>query len=374
MRGLILLISLVAVALAALWWSQRDTGPFFVSGFVEAESIRVGSRVGGRVKAVHVHEGHTAKPGETLVELEPYDLNERLAEARAQLAARKALLSKLQAGYRAEEREQARARRDRAKAVLDRLTAGLRPLEIQIRQDRLDLARANLKIAETDFDRVKRLFEQGNAVRTEMDEATNRLNAARAEESVARDELALAQEGSRGEDIAEARAMLEDAQQALGMMQAGFRAEEIAEAAAQVQAAEATVAVIERQIGELNVVTPVESIVEAIDLQPGDLIAPNAPVVSLLDLRELWVRAYVPENRLDIQLGQKVTLRVDSFPGRRFAGHVSFVSRDAEFTPSNAQTPEERSKQVFRIKVIIDEGRDVLRAGMSADVFLDGGK
>jgi HlyD family secretion protein len=83
------------------------------------------------------------------------------------------------------------------------------------------------------------------------------------------------------------------------------------------------------------------------------------------------VRAYLPENRLDLQLGQKATLRVDSFPDRRFAGHISFISRAAEFTPSNIQTPEERIKQVFRIKVMLDEGLDVLRAGMAADVFLE---
>jgi HlyD family secretion protein len=94
-------------------------------------------------------------------------------------------------------------------------------------------------------------------------------------------------------------------------------------------------------------------------------------VIALTDPSELWVRAYLPENRLGVQLDQKVSVRADSFPHRRFAGHISFIARDAEFTPSNIQTPEERSKQVFRIKVLLDEGRDVLRAGMSADVFLE---
>jgi multidrug resistance efflux pump len=154
-------------------------------------------------------------------------------------------------------------------------------------------------------------------------------------------------------------------------MTAGFRAEEISEARAHVQAAEAQVAAIETQLAELTVEAPVDCVIEAIDLQPGDLVAPGAPVVSLLDLRELWVRAYVPENRLNLQTGQTVTVGVDSYPGRRFAGHIAFVAREAEFTPSNAQTPEERSKQVFRIKVILDEGRDELRAGMSADVYLE---
>lgn len=371
MRRLLLIIPAVAIALLVLWWSQRQTGPFFVSGFIEAENIRVGSRVGGRVQAVHVKEGAPVAAGTPLVTLEPYDLADRLAEAQAIRSARAATLAKLEAGFRIEEREQAAARRDRFQAVLDRLVAGLRPLEIQIRAERLKLAEANLRIAESEYNRIKALFEQTQAMQNEMDQVTNRLNAARADFEVARDELALAREGTRPEDIAEARAALAEAEQAAALTQAGFRPEEIAEARANLQAADATVAAIQQQLRELTVNAPVDSVVEAIDLQPGDLVSPGAPVVSLLDLRELWVRAYVPENRLNLQLGRQVELRVDSFPGRRFSGHVAFVSREAEFTPSNAQTPEERSKQVFRIKVVIDEGRDVLRAGMSADVFLE---
>jgi multidrug resistance efflux pump len=112
-------------------------------------------------------------------------------------------------------------------------------------------------------------------------------------------------------------------------------------------------------------------VVEAIDLHPGDLVAPNAPAVALLDVSHLWVRAYVPESRLgEVRLGQKVPVRVDSFPGRRFSGRLTFIAQEAEFTPRNVQTPEERSKQVFRIKVELDAGRDRLRAGMAADVLL----
>ena len=101
------------------------------------------------------------------------------------------------------------------------------------------------------------------------------------------------------------------------------------------------------------------------------MAAANAPALSLMDLGNLWVRAYVPENHLNLQNGQKLSVTVDSFPGRKFAGHVSFVARQAEFTPNNVQTPEERSKQVFRVKVTLDEGLDVLRPGMAADVWLE---
>ena len=136
---------------------------------------------------------------------------------------------------------------------------------------------------------------------------------------------------------------------------------ELKSADAQQQLRKAELDEIADQIKELKILSPCDGVVEAVDLQPGNLVAPNAPVLSLLDTSQLWIRAYVPENRMNLQIGQKVPITVDSFPGRKFAGHVSFISRQAEFTPNNVQTPEERSKQVFRIKVALDEGLDVLR-------------
>lgn len=371
MKRFALVGAVALVAVAALVWSQWRAGPLFVSGFIEAEQIRVGSRIGGRVQSVHVEEGASVDQGVLLIQLEPFDLQERLAEAQATLAAREAQLAELRAGPRAEEIAQARAMRDRVAAELERLTAGARPLEIQIREDALALANARQTYAEAEYARIRRLFEANQASEEEMQIATRNRDTARAEAARAAHELELIREGARTEEIAAARAQLAEAEQKLALLEAGTRAEQIEQAKAQAAAAAAAVAAVRQQIEELAVTAPVDAIVEAVDLEPGDLIAPNAPVISLLDPTELWVRAYVPEDELDLQLDQRVTLRVDAFPDRRFAGRIIFISRQGEFTPSNIQTPEERSQQVFRIKVRIEEGRDVLRAGMAADVFLE---
>lgn len=370
MKRLLFGIPLAAIVVA-LFWSQTQRGPLAVSGFIESHQIRVGSRVGGRVEKVHASEGQSVKRNDLLLELEPYDLNERLAGAEADLEAREARLAKLVEGSRKEEIEGARAARDRAKASLDRAVAGPRPQEIEIAEDKLARAEAELVKARKDHVRVENLFGNKQAADEEMDEAARAMAVAQANAAQARHELDLLRAGTRAEDIAEARARLAEAEQALALLEAGTRKEEIAEAEATAASARSAVAVIRRQLAELAVRAPLDSVVEAVDLRPGDLIAPNAPVIALSDPSELWVRAYVPENRLDLALGQRMTLRVDSFPQRRFAGRLAFISREAEFTPSNVQTPEERSKQVFRIKVVLDEGLDVLRAGMAADVFLE---
>jgi HlyD family secretion protein len=130
MKRLLIVIPLAAVLLGALFWSQSHTGPFFVSGFIESHQIRVGSRVGGRVEKVHVAEGQSVPADEPLLELAPYDLRERLAEAEAALHAKEALLAKLVAGPRKEEIDGARAARDRMRASLDNAIAGPQPLEI----------------------------------------------------------------------------------------------------------------------------------------------------------------------------------------------------------------------------------------------------
>ncbi len=101
------------------------------------------------------------------------------------------------------------------------------------------------------------------------------------------------------------------------------------------------------------------------------MVGAGSPVLSLLDTRTLWVRAYVPESRLNVAIDEEVRVTTDSFATESFRAKVTFISRQAEFTPRNVQTPEERSKQVFRIKVTLLDGLDKLRPGMAADVWLE---
>lgn len=371
MKRLWIIPPLAIAALAVLLWTQQRREPFFVSGFIEADDIRLGSRIGGRVERVLVQEGATVTAGQALITLEPYDLRERLAEAQALLASREAALSRLQTGFRREEIERARATRARYQAVLDRLVAGKRPLEISMLEHKLAMAEAEMRDAQREFERVRPLAERGEAAQNELERARYALEARRAAVALARDELALAREGTRREEIAEAQAMLAEAAASLALLEAGSRAEDVAQAQAEVEAARSEVAARQRQLDELVIAAPRDARVEALDLQPGDLIAPHAPVISLIDPRSLYVRAYVPENRLNIALGQRVWLRVDSLAGRYFPARIAYISSQAEFTPSNVQTPEERSKQVFRIKAVLEDGHDLLRAGMSADVLFE---
>ncbi len=368
----ILVVLLFIVLLAGLIaYSKLRPESNHVSGFVEADEIRLGSRVGGRVAEVLVEEGQAVELGQMLVRLEPFDLTQQLHQAEANLAGSEAELQRLEAGFRVEEVGQAKAHYEQLQARLDKLVAGPRPQEIDASKARLRVSQAELQLATENYKRIQGLVNTNALTREELDRATEALDSANATVTLRREELSLIEAGTREEEIREARATVAEARLAWEVSELGFRSEEISAARAARDAAVAAVAAIQVRIEELAIKSPVAGVIEALELQSGDLVSAGAPVLSVLDTTHYWVRTYVPQKWLDLQIGQKVSVSVDSQPGRKIAGEVSFISRQAEFTPNNVQTPEERSKQVFRIKVRLLEGLDVLRPGTSADVWLD---
>ena len=372
-KRIILLVLVGAAVVAALYYSQRRKGEPKVSGFVEADEIRLGSRVGGRVLRVLAAEGDRVKEGQVLVELDPFDLQELRAQAAGQLASRTADHAKLAAGFRAEEVAQAKAKADELAARLEELRNGPRKETIAASEARVAQAQADANYTASSLTKVRTLYEKSGATREELDRAVNLADSAAAALAMRKAELAELREGTRPEQIRVAEAQLEQAKQAYGLMKAGARKEDVEAARAAMQAAEAALAAIDRQLGELQIKAPAAGVIESLDLQPGDLVPPNTPALTMLREGNPYVRAFVPEHRLAIQLGSKVQVSTDSLPGRRFAGHVIFLSRRAEFAPSNIQTTEKRAEEVFRIKVVLDEGRDVLRPGMPVDVWLGEG-
>ncbi|MEY2556740.1 MAG: rane fusion protein YbhG [Verrucomicrobiota bacterium] len=144
----------------------------------------------------------------------------------------------------------------------------------------------------------------------------------------------------------------------------------IGAARARVEQARAQLADMDAQMREMQILAPTDSILEVLSVKVGDVLAANREVATLILPQHLWVRVYVPEPWLGlIRLRDAVRVRVDSFPGKDFPGVVEQINRQAEFTPRNVQTVEDRIRQVFGIKIRLENNEDKLRAGMSADVF-----
>ncbi len=134
--------------------------------------------------------------------------------------------------------------------------------------------------------------------------------------------------------------------------------------------ARANLAQIDTQLHEMKVLAPGDTVLEILSVKVGDVLAPNREVATLIVPSYLWVRVYVPQPWLGyIQLGDEVRVRVDSFASEEFKGVVEQINRQAEFTPRNVQTIEDRIRQVFGVKIRLENHDDKLRAGMSADII-----
>jgi len=368
---LVLLGALVLGTGYALWNMVGAKGSFVVSGIIEADDIHVGSKIGGRVLKVVAREGQTVKAGEVLVLLEPKELDATLAEAQASMRQAQAKLALLTTGYRQEEIEQAEAAVKQNQAEVNQLVAGPRQQEIdQARADWL-AAKAQAENARKLLKRMDDLSKRDLVARQELDDAQTKAEESEQRMRAAKERLDLLLAGTRTEEVERARQRLNEAEAKLRQLKSGFRREEVAQAKSEVEAARARVALSRTQLDETVIKAPVDAVVEVLDLQPGDLVGAGKPVATLLRHNSLWVRAYLPEEKLGfVKPGVTVKVRVDSFPGRDFAGVVRRVSRQAEFTPRNVQTWEERVLQVFQTEVVIDDPDGVLRPGMSADVTI----
>jgi HlyD family secretion protein len=238
------------------------------------------------------------------------------------------------------EASELRARRDLAAAQLAELEAGPRKEEIEAAKHDWEAIAAELEQARVDTRRAEELFAQKTISQTEREQAATRARMLEKNVAATRSRYDLLLAGTRPERIAQARAQLAD---------------------------------IDAQLGEMKITAPSDSVLEVLSVKVGDVLAPNREVATLLLPQHTWVRVYVPEPWLGhLQLAQAVKVRVDSDPGRDFSGTIEQIARDAEFTPRNVQTVGERMKQVFGIKIRLDNNEGKLRAGMAADVTFPG--
>jgi multidrug resistance efflux pump len=176
--------------------------------------------------------------------------------------------------------------------------------------------------------------------------------------------LAELERGYRPEEIAAVEARYHQTQAMLEKIVRGNRREDI-------ELARAQFANDEARYRERQVTAPSAATVEVLDVRPGDLVAPNTPVATLLERNQIYVRIYVPETQIGrVTLSQKGEIRVDSFPQDVFAGVVEQINQQAEFLPRNVQTKEERVHQVFGVKLRIEDPSGRVRPGMAADVKL----
>ena len=314
-----ILVLAVAAWLGYRYWEGRagnDPNRIRVSGSIEVTEAELSFKLPGRVEARLVDEGDLVKVGEVVARLETGDIAQQVALRQADVQAAAAGLADLLAGARPQELAQAAAAVRQAQADFNRI--------------------------KDDYDRMKALFDQGSSNQREYDAARTVYDVAGERLRIAQEQQALVQQGPRPDAVKVARARLLQAQEG----------EKLAEI----------------QLGYATLASPLTGMVLAKNVEPGEFVAPGTPVVTVGDLEHVYMRAYIEETDLGrVKLGQKVLVFTDTYPNKIYEGKITFISPQAEFTPKNVQTKQERVKLVYRVKVDIANPKFELKPGMPAE-------
>ena len=318
----IALIAIVAVAIAGLLYyfltrGKEGDGTFIqVSGNIEATEVDVGFKVSGRIVSRFFEEGDWVDQGKVLAKLDDEDLRSRLEVARATLMSAQARLSKLRAGSR--------------------------PEEIREAEDNLNQARFDLENKETQYERIRSLYEKRVVPKETSDNAEAAFKIAKATFQKARENYLLVKEGPRKEDIEDARAQMDQAR--------------------------ASVKLNETQLSYTTLYSPISGVVLVKSGEIGEVVNPGTSILTMADIENVWLKAYIAETDLsEVKWGQEVVVTTDLRPKKEYRGRISFISSQAEFTPKQIQTEKERVTLVYRVKVDISNKNHELKPGMPAD-------
>jgi multidrug resistance efflux pump len=358
----------------SLWNFAGQRNALVIPGIIEADDLHVGSKLGGRVLKVVAREGQTVKEGETLVLLEPGELDAALAEAQAAFRQAEARYALLAGASREEEIEQAEAAVNKARADLEQRLSG--PQQEALRKAGADWAAAKAQLEESHraVKRTEELAARDLIAKQEYRQALSALEEAERKAKAARERYEALLGGARQEDIEAARERVAEAEAKRRERRLGYRKQEIAHAKSEMERARARVQLIRAQLDETVIRSPADALVERLDLEPGDLVPPGKPVVTLLRTGSLSVRAYVSQAKLaQVRPGLKVKVRVDAAAQKDFVGVVRRVHRQGEPEPGKSETEQGNLLQMFEAEVTIDDPDHLLRPGMNADVIIPRG-
>jgi len=388
-----LVVALVAVAAALalagwVWWRDRRDARDVIqaSGRIEVTEVNVSSKVTGRVIKRYVDEGVDVKAGQLIAILEGEELEAQLRQALATLHSADPRLLQARISLRIEPtlvQAQIRQAEESLRSAEERLRllqAGSRPQEIEEGRANLRQNLARLEIARLTRDRYRDLLADRVIAKQDLDRAESDFQAADAAVRATRERLGVLEEGSRIEDIRAAQAERDRAAAALEAARANaatldLRQQDVRAGEAAVREAQANVRRLETQVAELKVFAPLDATVLTKAAEEGEVVPAGKPLVLLGDLDHPWIKVYVTETEVGkVKLGAPARILADSFPQQPFRGTVSWIADEAEFTPKNIQTKEERVNLVYAVKITIDNAQRKLKAGMVADAeLLNGG-
>ncbi len=381
-RIVIIFAALALISVAVYAFRARHRTPdnrILVSGNIELTEVNIAFKTAGRLIERGVDEGDAVKKGQVVARLDRDQLiaqREReaagLASAEAQLAQAQTSLEWQKANLAADvEQRQADVASNQARLL--ELKNGSRPQEKQESQAAVEAAQSELDRAKRDWDRAQTLFKNDDISASQYDQYRNRWQSADAALKQAKERQALVLAGPRSEQVEAAAELVNRARASLKMAQANSlelkrREQELSARRAEIGRSKANLALIDSQLADTVAASPVDGVVLVKAADGGEVLAAGTTVLTVGDIEHPWLRAYINESDLGrVKLGSKARITTDSYPGKAYDGRVSFIASEAEFTPKQIQTQEERVKLVYRIKIDVDNPRHELKSNMPAD-------
>jgi len=354
----------------------------YYSGTIEARRAELSFQVSGRIAEIPADEGQSVKEKQLLAVLDQSEYQARYEQAKANL---EGALKNLQ---RAEKElalyeETLPHEVARAEAGLKVLLSQVRELEAGSRQQEIERARLSyltakdiMEEAGKDKRRFEKIFQKNLVSEKQWDEVKLEYETAVKELERAEETLKLLEEGVRKETIDTAKARVAEGRAALGQAKANMKKTEAAKkevetASAGMKAAQSALKLAEVQLRHTQLRAPFEGVITSRNMELGEVVSPGQEVFSLADLSRVELKIFVDETEIGkVKPGQRVEVRTDTFPDKRYVGKVSFISPEAEFTPKMIQTHKERVRLVYLVKVAIPNPHHELKSGMPADAWL----
>jgi len=374
------LVALTSAGLASCsLWNRSTGGNITLSGNLELTQVNLAFKVSGKLIELPIDEGMEVRKGTVLARLDVDQLQKQRARDQAsltvtetQLIQQRTAVEYQKASLEADvETRQATLRL--AEAKLQELLAGSRRQEKEQAGAAAEDARTQHVLAKDDWDRAQTLFKSDDISRSQYDQYRTRFNSSKALLQQAEERLSLVMEGPRKEDIEAARAQVAQARASVKQAEAvrlelKRKEQELETRRAQIEQARAQVAVVETQIADGVVTAPINGVVLVKSAEVGEVLAAGTTLATLGEMNKPWLRGYIKEQDLGrVKLGMKAKVTTDSYPGKVYWGRISFISSEAEFTPKQIQTPEERVKLVYRIKIEVENPQHELKLNMPAD-------
>jgi len=391
------------------------------SGTIEATQVQIAGKVPGRVKAVLVQSGDVVAAGAVLVRFDTQEVDAQIAQAASAVEVARARLMQAEAALRAQRTQasstidQAQAASSAAEARVPQADVAVKLQEEQWEQQRAQAraavataeaalaaatanraaVRANLRRAEQDLVRATALFRDGAVAAQTIDAAKAAVEVLAAQETAAAAQEAAAsrqveqaraglalveasrqQVAIRQQDVSVARAQRAQAEAAAEGSKSALdlvaqRVQDVAAARAALAQAEAALRYARALAANATLTAPIAGVVLSRSIEPGEVVGAGVSLLTVADLRTVWLRIFVPEDRLGkVKIGQQADVFVDAFPNRAFPARVTEIASQAEFTPRNVQTKQERAKLVFGVRLTLENRDALLKPGMPADATI----